>query len=180
MRVISFMLAATYALSVISTPQREVGDHVHRASAHAAVEQRFHLAPRVRRGHPQVVRPGILLLFRADEGQVLDARHVRRMRPVQVAARERGLVELEQGAGGLHLPDELAILVLGAVAPVHTIRAGEARDFIDPGAQLRGCLCRGRETVCCGRHACLSIEAGEFTSPPPKGPKLHQSAGESR
>ena len=56
-----------------------VRHHVQRAALHAALEQVAHLRVGFVRGHPVVVRAGVFAVLRADEGQVLDARHVRRM-----------------------------------------------------------------------------------------------------
>ena len=108
MRVMMDMLMTTYALSVISTPQREYGrvdgphavrHHVQRPALHAALEQVAHFRARLVGRHPVVVRAGVVAVLRADEGQVLDARHVRRVGVGDVAAREGSLVELLELAG---------------------------------------------------------------------------------
>ena len=56
-------------------PHRERHD-VHRAAAHAAVEQAVERLAHLRRRDPVVGRTGILLAFAADERAVLDARDV--------------------------------------------------------------------------------------------------------
>ncbi len=62
-----------------------IGHDVHGAAFHAAVEQRIHLRMRLVRVHPVVVRAGLELMRRADEGQVLDAGHVIGIGAMQVA-----------------------------------------------------------------------------------------------
>jgi len=57
MRVINFMFATTYALSVISTPQRE---YVHGTAAHGAIKQSVYLGVPISRTHPIVIRSGFL------------------------------------------------------------------------------------------------------------------------
>ena len=66
-----------------------IRDHVHRAAAHAAREARLHERLRLGRRLPVVVRASVGGVLRADEGQVLDARDVLRIRAMQVAARDR-------------------------------------------------------------------------------------------
>jgi hypothetical protein len=58
-----------------------------RAAFHAAVEQRIHLGVRLGRSHPVIVRTGVGLVLRADEGEMFHARHIRRTGAMQIAAR---------------------------------------------------------------------------------------------
>jgi hypothetical protein len=83
-----------------------VGHHVQRAPAHGAGEQGVHLAVRLGRRHPLVVRAGIVALGRAHERQVLGARHVGRVGTVQVAARAGFGVQFQQRAVLQHLADQ--------------------------------------------------------------------------
>jgi hypothetical protein len=106
--------------------------HVHRAAAHAAVEQAVERGAHFGRGHPVVGRAGVFLLFAADEGAVFHARHVGRIGAGQVAVRALGIVQLFHGAGGDHLGAQAVILFLGTVAPVDTVGLGQGRHFGDP------------------------------------------------
>jgi len=87
-----------------------IRDDVQSSALHAPFEERAHPGMRLVRGHPVIVGAGVFLVLRADEGQVLDARHVRRVRIGDVAAREGSLVELLELTGlfqGLFQPREL-------------------------------------------------------------------------
>ena len=74
----------------------EVRHDVHRAPAHRAFEQAVQLRIHLRRLGPVVRRPGFLLRRRADEGALLDARDVVRIRAMEIAARKFLLVQLDQ------------------------------------------------------------------------------------
>ena len=80
-----------------------------------------------------LVGPASASLLRADEGAVLDARHVARVGAGQVGVRPLGLVELLEGAGVDELPAEAVVLLRGAVAPVHRVGLGQLRDLVHPG-----------------------------------------------
>ncbi len=112
-----------------------IGHDVHRAPFHAAREQRVDLAVRLGRVHPVVVWTRVVPAACADEGQVLDACHIRRMRAVQMAVRERRLVEFEQVAPTQHGRNELLTLDVGSRAPVHAVGPGERGGLCDPVAQ---------------------------------------------
>ena len=64
-----------------------VRDHIHRAPAHRAFEQGVHLRARLGRVHPVVIRTSVLLLSRANESEMLDARDIAGIREVQIAVR---------------------------------------------------------------------------------------------
>ena len=74
------------------------GDDVHGAPLHAALEQLLQLLLHLLRRHPVVGRAGIVLGDAADVGAVLDAGHVDRVGPGQVAVGTLLLVELAEGA----------------------------------------------------------------------------------
>jgi hypothetical protein len=112
-----------------------------------------------------VVRAGIVPLFRADEGQVLDARDVRRMGAMQVTAGEGVRIQFVQVARGQHAPDQVPVLGVGTVAPVHALGPAARSHLLHPAAQFRGCVCGGRQSLACSRHASLSSGSAEFTSP---------------
>ncbi len=111
MRVIMRMFTTTYGLSLISTPQRANGESIGPMQygitymvrpLHRAGEQGIDLLVRFARIHPVIVRAGVFLVLRADEGQVLDARHVRGVGAVQIAIRVGVLVELDKIAALEH------------------------------------------------------------------------------
>jgi hypothetical protein len=74
----------------------DVGDDVHRPPLHRPVVELAELPVRLVRRHPVVVRPGLFLRLRADEGEVLHARDVGRVGAVEVAAGELLLVERDE------------------------------------------------------------------------------------
>jgi len=100
-----------------------VGHDVHRAALHAACEQGIDPGMRGRR---------------VDEGEVLDARDVRRVGPAQVALGEGRLVQFDQVTGAEHLLDEFVALDVRAVAPVDAVGSRQFRCLLDPIAQ--GCI----------------------------------------
>jgi hypothetical protein len=87
---------------------------------------------RLGRVHPVVVRTGVFLVLRADERQVLDARHVGRVRVRDVTAGEGSRVELLELAGLLEILLEAGELGGGSVAPVDGVWRGELTDGFDP------------------------------------------------
>ena len=109
-----------------------VGHHIQGASLHAAGEQGVHLRVGLLRGHPMVVGTCIFLFCGANEGQMFHARHVRRMRAGQHAAREALRVERQQ----LLVCNQLALqrfeLRVAAIAPMNLRRLRQLRDFIAP------------------------------------------------
>ncbi len=115
-----------------------VGHDVHRAALHAAGEQRVDGLVTCGGIHPVVVRARVFLLRRADEGEVLDARDIRRIRAVQVAVGKRRLVEFDQVAGAEHQLDQFVALDVRAVAPVDAVGLRQFRGLLDPIAQ--GCI----------------------------------------
>ena len=86
----------------------------------------------VNRPHPVIVGAGVVALAGADEGQVLDARDVIRMRAMQPAARMGVGIERQQGTVGFHLRGELVELAVAAVAPLDAVGPGQLRDFQHP------------------------------------------------
>ena len=131
-----------------------IRDHVHRAAAHAAREARLHEGLGLGRRLPIVVRAGVGGVLRADVGQVLDACDVLRMRSMQVAARVGALIQLEQRAVVEHFIEQLAILLVGAVAPVNPIGASQLGYLSYPVAEA---LEAGRHGLALGTRG---MEAG--------------------
>ena len=71
-------------------------------------------------------REGLRIMWVGVAGDVL------RVRAVQVASGIVLLVQLQECAAVEHLVDELAVLLLGAVAPANSVRARQLRRFSDP------------------------------------------------
>ena len=112
-----------------------VGNDVHRAPGHAAVEQRVDLCVRGGRVHPVVVGAGILLARMAHQREPLHARHIGGIGAVQVATGVGLLVEFEQRAGLQHLLYQRVIFRLRAIAPVHVVWPRQRSDLVDPCTQ---------------------------------------------
>ena len=110
----------------------EVGDHPHRAAAHAAAEQPLEPLLALRGSHPVVGGPGLLARWRADEGELLGARHVGGVAAMQVAVRVGPRVQGEQGAVPHHVVDQAVVLRLRPVGPGDLRRAGQRGDLIHP------------------------------------------------
>ena len=109
-----------------------VGHHVHGATFHAAVEQGVHFGVGCLRGHPIIVRAGVFLVLRADEGEMFDARDVGGIGAGQVTAGEATLI---QGQGVLFgLPARARAFEIRSRCrhTIDVIRLGEAGDFVDP------------------------------------------------
>ena len=114
-----------------------VGHHVQRAALHAAVEQRVHLGVGFVRRHPVVVRAGVFRVGRADEGQVLDARHVAGMRAGEVAVGEGLLVERREFLARDQLVAQPRGLGRRAITPVDAVRLCQRGDAGYPGCDIR-------------------------------------------
>ncbi len=83
---------------------------------------------------------------------------------MQVAAREFLGIQFVQVAGVQHEADQFPVFGVGTVAPMHAVGPGASGDLLHPAAQFVGCLCGGRQSVGCGRHACLSSGSADITS----------------
>ena len=112
-----------------------VRDHVHRAAAHATRETRLHERLGLCGRLPIVVGACVDGVFGANVRQVLDSRDVFGVRAMQVAARIGALVELDEGAVVEHFIEQLAILLIGAVAPVNPVGASQLGDLSNPVAE---------------------------------------------
>ncbi|KAF1054466.1 MAG: hypothetical protein GAK34_00760 [Delftia tsuruhatensis] len=134
------------------------GNHIHGAAGHAAVEQRLQRGAHLVRGHPVVGRACVFLVGRADVGAVLDARHIGRIGPGQVAAGALDGIELLEGAGIDELLAQLLVFLLRAIAPMdfgglaqcgHLGHPGDQAAVLDIGGGLDvqalhdGCVHRG-------------------------------------
>ena len=134
--------------------------HVHRAAAHAAAEQRRRAVGRPVCSSARISAGAIQLLVgpasssrsRADEGAVLDARHVAR------AAAARGSCwGAASGLSFLKVPaatscaHEPVVLGGAAVAPVDVARLGQRGHLGDPGDQLGVAHVGGRAAGPAGR-----------------------------
>ena len=115
----------------------DVRHDVHRAALHRAVEQLADLRVGLGGVHPVVGGARLVLGGRADEGEVLDARDVVRVRAVQVAARELLLVERLEDLQLHRLGGELLLLLVGTVAPHDVIGLREGGHLGDPLDEMR-------------------------------------------
>ncbi len=114
-------------------------DHVHRATTHAAPVELRHDRLHLVGVHPVVGDPGVLLLDRADEGPLLDTRHVRGVR--SRVERVRLLLQSGEGARLDEAVGHALPLLLRAVAPHHLVGCGQLGDLTHPRQQA---LVRGR------------------------------------
>ena len=109
---------------------------VHRAPFHAAVEEPVELVAHLGGVGPVVRRARVVLVLRADERAVLDARDVARV----ACARGRSSGAWRRRAGERAGVDqqlgEAVVLLRRAVAPVDVLRLGDRRDLVHPGKQL--------------------------------------------
>ena len=126
---------------------------VHRAPAHAAVEEFVERCAHGVRSDPVIGRSGVFLALAADEGAILDPRDVGRMRPCQIAVRPLGRIELAQCSARHHRRAQALVFLLGPVAPDHPFRARAQRNIADPAQQPRmshvtGSLYRSSESGC--------------------------------
>ncbi len=119
-------------------------DDVHRAAAHAAIEQaRLAVAPVLQDGahlvggHPVVGGARVLGPRRADEGAVLDPRHVGRIGPRQIRVGALDGVEALERAGRDHLVAQAVVLGLTAVTPLDAIGLAQRGHLGHPGYQAR-------------------------------------------
>ncbi len=106
--------------------------HVHAAAAHATVEQAAEGAAHFRRRNPVVGGAGVVLLFAADEGALLDPRYVGRIRQREVAVGAQLGIETFHHSGGDHFPAQALVFFRRAVAPDDAVRLGELRHVRDP------------------------------------------------
>ena len=108
------------------------GDDVHGPPVHAALELLVESGPHLLRGHPVVGGARILLLFGADEGAVLDARHVAGVGAGKKAVGPLFRVQAGVDAGLDQLVAESIVFLLGSVAPVDAFRLAKCGHFVDP------------------------------------------------
>ena len=102
---------------------------------------RLFSSARISAGSRQLlVGPGVLLARGADEGAVLDPRHVTGVGAGQVGVGALGLREPLEGPGVDQLLAELVVLLGGSVAPVDVGGFGQLGDAVHPVQQggIRG------------------------------------------
>ena len=143
-----------------------VGDDIHGAPLHGALEQGVQLGVHLLRVHPVVGGAGVLPLPAADVGAVLHPGHVVGMGAVEIAAGELLLVEPEKDALVHGLLAQCLQLSLASVDPDDGRGAGPGRHLIDP-AEYRLILCRchsrlppvsnKRTAACCRRIRFLIV-----------------------
>ena len=118
-------------------PHRE-RHHVHRAPAHAAVEQAVQRRAHLARVDPVVGRAGVVLLLAADERAVFHARHVARMRAREIAVGPQLRVQADEGASS----DQFA-RTAGRIRPASRRTRRCARAW--PAARPRRPIAAGRD-----------------------------------
>ena len=118
--------------------QRPHGErhHVHGAALHAALVQLGHARLHLARFDPVVGGAGIILVVRADEGAVLDARHVAGVGAAEIGTGTQLLVQLDHGAAGDHHLAQGIVFLLGTVADVDAGRTAQPRHLVDPRQQF--------------------------------------------
>jgi hypothetical protein len=148
-----------------------IGHDVQRASLHAPLEQPAHPGARLDRVHPVVVRPCVLLVPGADEGEVLDSGDIRGVRIGDVAAREGGLVELFELSGLFKRLLEARQLSRRSVAPLHPVGGGQLANLFNPiGNRRREAFEGGERVGRCGHYdswiVCCPDETTEYSGEP--------------
>ncbi len=119
-----------------------VGQHIHRAPFHAAIEETAELLLHRIRVHPVVGGARSIFGIRADEGALLDARDIAGIRLGVIAARPLLLIQFDEGATRHHLLAQAIVFGLGAVHPVDAVRLAKGGHFFHPLDQVR---------ILCGR-----------------------------
>ena len=109
-------------------------DHVHCPPGHAAVEQPVERLPHLRRRGPIVGGTGIVFVDGADEGAILDAANVGRMRAGEVAVRTLLRVEPDERSRIDHHLAKPVVFLLRSVHPHDLIRLAQRRHLVNPGA----------------------------------------------
>ena len=110
-------------------------DHVHRAPAHAAIEQPVERGAHLARLDPVVGRAGVFLLLAADEGALFHAGDVARMRAREEAIRPQLRIQTDEGARGNQLFAQPVVFRLRPVTPDNAVGLRQARDLRHPLAQ---------------------------------------------
>ena len=114
-----------------------IGNHIHRAALHAAGEQGIDLGVGRRWMFPVVVRSRVVGVPGTDKGQVLNTRHIRWMRAVQITPGMCFGIQGMQVSACEHQLRQRVILAIAAVAPMNSLRFGQRSNFSDPLIQGR-------------------------------------------
>ena len=135
-------------------PHRERND-VHRAPAHAALEQRVQRYAHAHGVLPIVGRARVLFSCRANEGAALDAGDVGRIRPGEIGIFSLVRIEPHQHSACDHFGAQAIVFLLRAVSPVNALRLSQRRHLRNPslqalmlqrGGRANGCRCEFRHT----------------------------------
>ena len=97
-------------------------DDVHRAAAHAAVEQTVQGRAHFRRRRPVVGRAGVLLVDRADEGAVLDPADIGRVRAREIGVGPLFRIKADERPPFDHQVAQSVVFFLRAIAPDDLLR----------------------------------------------------------
>ena len=92
-------------------------DDVHRAAAHAALENALQRLAHLGRVFPVVGRAGVIFFCRTDVGAVFNARHVRWVRPGEVGVLALFRIELDEHAGVDHFSAQAVVFFLRTIGP---------------------------------------------------------------
>ena len=106
--------------------------HIHGASAHAAVEKFFQLPPHFEWVCPVIRRACAVFGKGANESAVFHAGHVARIGLGIIAPRPKFLVQLDESASFDHLLAERGVFLLGTIHPVDGLGLSEGNHFLDP------------------------------------------------
>ena len=178
---------------------------VHRAAAHAALEERGDRRADLGGRDPVVRGAGVLFALGGDEGAALDAGDVARVRAGEVRAGAPLGVELDELALVDHLAQQRVVLGARAVDPVDRGRAGSARrsrrprrrdrampsPWIvgrSPNVRVAGGASGGRprsragEDVgkCHGRSSSIRVQIGQIRGLPPLCEPIPELSGAIR
>ena len=112
------------------------GQHIHRAAPHRTAEERLQRLPHLKRVDPIVGGAGVVLRERADEGAILYARYIVRVRACVVSSPAKVLVQPNERAARDHLPAEIVVLLLRTVNPMNGSGLGKIRHLLDPSQEV--------------------------------------------
>src|SRR4029077_2308596 len=105
----------------------------HRAATHRAFQKATEFGVSLSRLGPVVRRSRFFFGRRANESELLDARNVVWIRPMQIGVRDFFLVKLDQHILAAGLIEKEFIFTLGAVAPKNVFWLDQKCDLMHPG-----------------------------------------------
>ncbi len=127
-----------------------IGDDVHGAAAHRAVEPSAHLGVGLGGIAPVVGRTGFVFGRRAYKGELFGARDIVGIGTMQIAVGAFLVVERDQDAFADGLLEEALTLGLGTIAPHDAVGLHQLRAFGDPFRPARCFRCERCRSRFCG------------------------------